>query len=210
MNNTLSFGYIRVSSKDQNEARQVEKMRELGIDERHIFIDKESGKDFNREQYQAMVAMLREGDVVYVLSIDRLGRNYNEILSQWSLITKEKGADIVVLDMPLLDTRNDRDLTGTLISDIVLQLLSYVAEKERENIRARQAEGIALAKARGVYKGRKPIEIDKAQFELVYGEVSRGERTNAYAMKKLGLKRNTYYKFVTEFKTHTGLWEIGK
>lgn len=206
MSNTLSFGYIRVSSKDQNEARQVEKMKELGIDERHIFIDKESGKDFNREQYQAMVAMLREGDVVYVASIDRLGRNYNEILAQWSVITKEKGADIVVLDMPLLDTRNDRDLTGTLISDIVLQLLSYVAEKERENIRTRQAEGIALAKARGAYKGRKPIEIDKAQFELVFGEVQRGERTNRYAMQKLGLKPNTYYKFVNEFKTRTGLW----
>lgn len=210
MANNISFGYIRVSTKDQNEARQIEKMKEIGIDERHIFIDKESGKDFNREQYQAMVTMLRDGDVVYVPSIDRLGRNYNEILTQWSLITKEKQSDIVVLDMPLLDTRNDRDLTGTLISDIVLQLLSYVAQKERENIRTRQAEGIAIAKANGVYKGRKPIEIDKSKFEAIYGEVLRGERTNRYAMQKLGLKPNTYYRFVKEFKTKTGTWGDGK
>ena len=206
MANTIRFGYIRVSSKDQNEARQIEKMKELGIDERHIFIDKESGKNFNREQYQALIAMLRDGDTVYVSSIDRLGRNYNEILEQWTTITKKKKADIVVLDMPILDTRNDRDLTGVLISDIVLQLLSYVAQKERENIRTRQAEGIANAKANGVYKGRKPIEIDKDKFELVYGEVIRGERTNKYAMQKLGLKPNTYYRFVNEFKTRTGLW----
>lgn len=206
MAKNITFGYIRVSSKDQNEARQVEKMRELGIDERHIFIDKESGKNFDREQYQAMVAMLREGDLVYVPSIDRLGRNYKEILEQWSLITKEKNANIVVLDMPLLDTRNDRDLTGTLISDIVLQLLSYVAEKERESIRTRQAEGIAIAKAQGKYQGRKPIQVDKAEFEKVYAEVIRGERTNRYAMQKLGLKPNTYYKAVNEYKTKTGQW----
>ena len=206
MAKNITFGYIRVSSKDQNEARQVEKMRELGIDERHIFIDKESGKNFDREQYQAMVAMLREGDLVYVPSIDRLGRNYKEILEQWSLITKEKNANIVVLDMPLLDTRNDKDLTGTLIADIVLQLLSYVAEKERESIRTRQAEGIAIAKAQGKYLGRKPIQVDKAEFEKVYAEVVRGERTNRYAMQKLGLKPNTYYKAVNEYKTKTGQW----
>ncbi|MBS6475109.1 MAG: recombinase family protein [Clostridiales bacterium] len=207
MADNITFGYIRVSSKDQNESRQVEKMKELGIDERHIFIDKESGNDFNREQYQALITMLRSGDLVYVPSIDRLGRNYNEILTQWSIITKEKKADIVILDMPLLDTRNDRDLTGTLISDIVLQLLSYVAQKERENIKTRQAEGIAIAKAKGVYKGRKPIKVDKAAFEAVYAEVIRGERTNKYAMQKLGLKPNTYYKVVNEYKTKTGQWE---
>ena len=206
MAKNIEVGYIRVSTKDQNESRQIEKMRELGIDERHIFVDKESGKDFNREQYQAMVAMLREGDLVYVPSIDRLGRNYKEILEQWSLITKEKKANIVVLDMPLLDTRNDRDLTGTLISDIVLQLLSYVAEKERESIRSRQAEGIAIAKANGKYQGRKPIQVDKAAFEQIYAEVVRGERTNRYAMQKLGLKPNTYYKAVNEYKTKTGQW----
>ena len=206
MTNNITFGYIRVSSKDQNEARQVEKMQELGIDERHIFIDKKSGKDFDREQYKAMVTMMREGDTLYISSIDRLGRDYKEILEQWRIITKEKNADIVVLDMPLLDTRKDKDLTGVLISDIVLQLLSYVAEKERANIRARQAEGIALAKAKGVYKGRKPIEIDKVKFEQVYGEVTRGERTNTYAMQNLGLKPNTYYRIVDAYKNKTGLW----
>lgn len=206
MTNNITFGYIRVSSKDQNEARQIEKMQELGIDERHIFIDKKSGKDFDREQYRAMVTMMREGDTLYISSIDRLGRDYKEILEQWRIITKEKNADIVVLDMPLLDTRKDKDLTGVLISDIVLQLLSYVAEKERANIRARQAEGIAIAKAKGVYKGRKPIEVDKDKFEQIYGEVTRGERTNRYAMQKLGLKPNTYYRIVDAYKTKTGLW----
>lgn len=206
MANNISFGYVRVSTKDQNEARQIEQMRELGIDERHIFVDKASGKDFNREYYTAMLTMLREGDVVYVTSLDRLGRNYMDIAEQWDLITKQKKADIVVLDMDILDTRKRHDLTGTLISDIVIKLLSYVAEKERENLRARQAEGIALAKARGVYTGRKPIQVDKAAFEALYGEVVRGERTNKYAMQKLGLKPNTYYRLVNEFKTKTGQW----
>lgn len=207
MAESMVFGYVRVSSKDQNEARQIEKMKELGVGERQIFVDKESGKDFDREQYRAMVAMLREGDLVYVSSIDRLGRNYDEIIRQWSIITKEKHADICVLDMPLLDTRSSgKDLTGTFISDLVLQILSYVAQKERENIRARQAEGIALAKERGVYKGRKPIEIDKERFEEVYSEVVRKDRTNKSAMKKLGLKPNTYYKAVKEYTTKTGRW----
>ena len=206
MAKNITFGYIRVSSKDQNEARQVEKMRELGIDERHIFIDKESGKNFDREQYQAMVAMLREGDLVYVTSLDRLGRNYKETGDEWARITKEKKADICVLDMPILDTRVSKDLTGELISDIVIKLLSYVAEKERESIRTRQAEGIALAKAQGKYQGRKPIQVDKVAFEQVYAEVIRGERTNRYAMQKLGLKPNTYYKAVNEYKTKTGQW----
>lgn len=206
MANNISFGYIRVSSKDQNEARQIEEIKKAGVDERHIFLDKESGKNFEREQYQAMITMLRDGDVVYIPSLDRLGRNYKEISEQWEYITNIKRADIVILDMPILDTRNKQDLTGTLISDIVLKLLSYIAEKERENIRTRQAEGIALAKARGAYKGRKPVEVDKKAFEDIYSEVIRGERTNAYAMNKLGLKRNTYYRFVNEFKTRTGLW----
>lgn len=206
MANNIEFGYVRVSTKEQNEQRQVDKLRELGIDERHIFIDKESGKDFQREQYQAMLTMLREGDTVFVASLDRLGRNYKELSDEWDRITNEKKADIVVLDMPILDTRNKRDLTGTLISDIVLKLLSYVAENERQKIRSRQAEGIAIAKAAGKYKGRKPIEVDKEKFEKAYGEVIRGERTNKYAMKKLGLKPNTYYRFVNEFKTQTGTW----
>lgn len=207
MANSLTFGYIRVSTKDQNEARQVEQMNALGIDERHIFIDKASGKNFDRPQYQAMLSMLREGDVVYITSLDRLGRNYKDIAAQWEVITKEKKADIVVLDMDILDTRKNNDLTGELISDIVLKLLSYVAQKERESIHARQAEGIAIAKAEGKYKGRVPIKIDKVLFESLYGEVQRGERTNRYAMEKMGLKPNTYYRAVKDFKEKTGIWK---
>ena len=200
MANNITFGYVRVSSDDQNDARQVEKMRELGIDERHIFIDKKSGKDFEREQYRAMMAMLREGDLVCIASLDRLGRNYREMGREWEVITKEKKADILVLDMPdLLDTRKQTDLTGTLISDIVIKLLSYVAEKERESIRTRQAEGIAIAKTQGKYQGRKAITVDKEQFEKLYAEVVRGERTNRYVMQKMGLKPNTYYRLVNEY-----------
>lgn len=207
MVNSITFGYVRVSSKDQNEARQIEKMRELGIDERHIFVDKKSGKNFDREQYKAMMTMLREGDLVYIASLDRLGRNYREMGQEWENITKVKKADIVVLDMAdILDTRKKTDLTGTLISDMVVRLLSYVAEKEREEIRIRQEEGIAIAKAAGKYTGRKAIEVDKEAFEKVYSEVVRGERTNRYAMQKLGLKPNTYYRVVNEYKTKTGQW----
>lgn len=207
MANNITFGYVRVSSDDQNEARQVEKMREMGIDERHIFIDKKSGKDFEREQYRAMMAMLREGDLVCIASLDRLGRNYREMGQEWEAITKVKKADILVLDMAdILDTRKKTDLTGTLISDMVVRLLSYVAEKERESIRARQAEGIAIAKAAGKYQGRKAITVDKEQFEKLYAEVVRGERTNRYVMQKMDLKPNTYYRLVNEYKTKTGQW----
>lgn len=207
MADNITFGYVRVSSDDQNEARQVEKMRELGIDERHIFIDKKSGKDFEREQYRAMMAMLREGDLVCIASLDRLGRNYREMGQEWEAITKVKKADILVLDMAdILDTRKKTDLTGTLISDMVVRLLSYVAEKERESIRARQAEGIAIAKAQGKYQGRKTITVDKEQFEKLYSEVIRGERTNRYVMQKMDLKPNTYYRLVNEYKTKTGQW----
>ena len=208
MADNITFGYVRVSSNDQNEARQVEKMRELGIDERHIFVDKKSGKDFEREQYRAMMAMLREGDLVCIASLDRLGRNYREMGQEWENITKVKKADILVLDMAdILDTRKKTDLTGTLISDMVVRLLSYVAEKERESIRARQAEGIAIAKAEGKYTGRKAITVDKERFEKLYAEVIRGERTNRYVMQKMDLKPNTYYRLVNEYKTKTGQWE---
>lgn len=207
MADNITFGYVRVSSDDQNDARQVEKMRELGIDERHIFIDKKSGKNFEREQYRAMMAMLREGDLVCIASLDRLGRNYREMAQEWETITKVKKADIVVLDMAdILDTRKKTDLTGTFISDMVVRLLSYVAEKERESIRARQAEGIAIAKAQGKYQGRKAITVDKEQFEKLYAEVIRGERTNRYVMQKMDLKPNTYYRLVNEYKTKTGQW----
>ena len=148
-----TYGYVRVSTQEQNEARQLAAMQEFGVAEKNIIIEKLSGKDFNRPCYQRLVRALRPGDVLVVKSIDRLGRNYDEILEQWSVITKKRKAAIVVLDMPLLDTRQGRDLTGTLIADIVLQLLSYVAQTERENIRQRQAEGIAEAKAKGVRFG---------------------------------------------------------
>jgi len=206
MSEPMRFGYIRVSSKDQNEARQIKAMADIGITDRQLFIDKQSGKDFNRDGYNAMLRCLRAGDEVYFSSLDRMGRNYEEIKQQWAYIKNEIGADIIIMDMPILDTRNSRDLTGTLISDIVLQLLGYVAQTEREKIRTRQAEGIAIAKAAGKYKGRKPIEIDPAAFEEAYSHVASGEWTSRHAMKVLGLKTNTYYRFVNEFKTGTGTW----
>ena len=149
-----TYGYIRVSSKDQSGDRQLIAMRELSVAEKNIFMDKQSGKDFRRPQYQGMVKKLKPDDLVYVKSIDRLGRNYEEILEQWRILTREKGVDIAVLDMPLLDTRRGKDLMGTFLSDIVLQVLSFVAENERTSIRQRQAEGIAAARARGVRFGR--------------------------------------------------------
>ena len=149
-----TYGYIRVSSKDQSGDRQLIAMRELSVAEKNIFMDKQSGKDFQRPQYQRMVKKLKPDDLVYVTSIDRLGRNYEEILEQWRILTREKGVDIAVLDMPLLDTRRGKDLMGTFLSDIVLQVLSFVAENERTSIRQRQAEGIAAARARGVRFGR--------------------------------------------------------
>ena len=144
------YGYIRVSTREQNEDRQILALKELSIPAKNLFIDKQSGKDFERPQYRKMVRKLKKDDLLYIKSIDRLGRNYSEILEQWRILTKEKGIDIVVLDMPLLDTRRGKDLMGTFLSDIVLQVLSFVAENERSNIRQRQAEGIAAAKARGV------------------------------------------------------------
>ena len=148
------FGYIRVSSTDQNEDRQRIAMQKKGIEAKNLYIDKQSGKDFQRPRYRQMVRRLKPGDLLYVLSIDRLGRNYEEIQNQWRILTKEKGVDICVIDMPLLDTRRGKDLMGTFIADLVLQILSFVAQNERENIRKRQAEGIAAAKARGVKFGR--------------------------------------------------------
>ena len=152
------YGYIRVSSKDQNEDRQRIAMREFGVQDCRVFMDKQSGKDFERPGYQTLMRRIKPADTLVIKSIDRLGRNYEEIMEQWRIITKEKQAAIVVLDMPLLDTRQGRDLAGTLIANIVLQLLSYVAQTEREFIRQRQAEGIAAAKARGVKFGRKPTD----------------------------------------------------
>ena len=152
----ITYGYVRVSTQEQNETRQLAAMRGFGVEGKNIVVEKMSGKDFRRPRYRKLVKALQPGDVLVVKSIDRLGRNYDEILEQWGVITKKRKAAIVVLDMPLLDTRQGRDLTGTLIADIVLQLLSYVAQTERENIRQRQAEGIAAAKARGVRFGPPP------------------------------------------------------
>lgn len=153
------YGYVRVSSTDQNEDRQMIALQEAAVPEKNIFMDKQSGKDFDRPNYKKLMRKLKAGDLLYVLSIDRLGRNYEEIQKQWRILTKEIGIDICVLDMPLLDTRNGKDLMGTFIADLVLQILSFVAQNERENIKKRQAEGIAAAKARGVKFGRPEKEV---------------------------------------------------
>ena len=165
----MIYGYIRVSSTDQNEERQRIALREKGVPEQNLYLDKQSGKDFHRPRYQAMFRRLRAGDLLYVLSIDRLGRNYAEIQEQWRRLTKEKGVDICVVDMPLLDTRRGKDLMGAFIADLVLQILSFVAQSERENIRRRQAEGIAAAKARGVRFGRPPLPLPENFYQARQG-----------------------------------------
>ncbi|MBP3410510.1 MAG: recombinase family protein [Clostridia bacterium] len=191
---TTIYGYMRVSTKEQNEARQMFAMQEFGIDEKHIFLDKQSGKDFNRPQYKKLIRKLKKGDTLVIKSIDRLGRNYDEIIEQWRIITKEKEVAIVVLDMPLLDTRQGRDLTGTLIADIVLQLLSYVAQTERELIKQRQAEGIAAAKAKGVHFGMRPME-KPANFDAYYEQWRRGEISARAAAKALNVTHPTFLKW---------------
>lgn len=196
MENT-TYGYVRVSTKDQNEVRQIIAMEEFGIDKKHIFLDKQSGKDFNRPQYRKLMRKLKKGDILVIKSIDRLGRNYNEIIEQWRIITKEKQAAIVVLDMPLLDTRQGRDLTGTLIADIVLQLLSYVAQTEREFIRRRQAEGIAAAKAKGVKFGAKPKE-KPAEYEGLAEAWRRGEVSARKAAEQLHVSHPTFLRWVKQ------------
>ena len=160
------YGYIRVSSKDQKEDRQQIALKEVGVELQNVYVEKQSGKDFNRPQYKKLLRKLKKDDLLYIKSIDRLGRNYEEILLQWRALTKDKGIDIVVLDMPLLDTRRGKDLMGTFLSDIVLQVLSFVAENERTNIRQRQAEGIAAAKAKGVKFGRPPLPLPDNFYEL--------------------------------------------
>ena len=189
------YGYIRVSSTDQNEDRQMIAMGERAVPPRNIFVDKRSGKDFERPQYKRMVKRLRPGDLVYVKSIDRLGRNYTEILEQWRILTKEKGVDVVVLDMPLLDTRRERNLLGSFISDLVLQVLSFVAESERTNIHQRQAEGIAAAKARGVNFGR-PRRSLPANFHTLHRAWREGKMTLHQAAQDCGLPATTFYNAV--------------
>lgn len=190
----MDYGYSRVSTTYQNEDRQLIALKEAGVEENNIISDQKSGKDFERPGYKKLCRKLKPGDVLFIKSIDRLGRNYEEILEQWRYLTKTKKISIVVLDMPLLDTRRGRDLTGELISDIVLQLLSYVAESERIATKTRQAEGIAAAKARGVRFGRKPLEIPK-EFDSIYSDWKTGNISARQAATKLGVCHKTYLKW---------------
>ena len=185
------YGYIRVSSKDQKEDRQQIALKEVGVDLQNIYVDKQSGKDFNRPQYKKLLKKIKPGDLLYIKSIDRLGRNYEEIQNQWRIITKEKNADIYVIDMPLLDTRRGKDLLGTFISDLVLQLLSFVAENERTNIKQRQAEGIAAAKAKGIRFGRPPKPLPD-NFHEAYQRWKQGEITGTAAAKEWGMPLATF------------------
>ena len=189
----ITYGYVRVSSTDQNEDRQMIALRQVGVADRNIYMDKQSGKDFNRPQYQKLLRRMKQGDLLYIKSIDRLGRNYAEIQNQWRILTKEKGIDIVVIDMPLLDTRRGKDLVGTFLSDIVLQVLSFVAENERDNIRKRQAEGIAAARARGVHLGR-PAIIAPDNFDEVVSLWEKGKLSMKEAQERCGMTESTFYR----------------
>ena len=185
------YGYVRVSSTDQNEDRQMLEMKKLGIKQSNIFLDKQSGKDFNRPSYQKLLTKLKKGDLLYVKSIDRLGRNYKEIQDQWRILTKDMEVDVVIIDMPMLDTRAYKDLMGTFIADLVLQVLSFVAENERVNIRQRQAEGIAAAKAKGVRFGRPPKPLP-GNFEEVYRRWEKGEITGTAAARGCRMPLSTF------------------
>ena len=187
----MIYGYIRVSTREQNEDRQLIALREIAVPEANLFMDKQSGKDFQRPQYKKLVRKLKKDDLLYIKSIDRLGRNYEEIQNQWRVLTKEKGVDIVVLDMPLLDTRRGKDLMGTFLSDIVLQVLSFVAENERTNIRQRQAEGIAAAKARGVRFGRPPRPLPE-NYHSAYQRWKAGAITGTAAARECGMPLSTF------------------
>lgn len=195
----MKVGYIRVSSKDQNEARQIPTMEGFGVDK--MYMDKQSGKDFNREEYQKMISELKEGDVVIFHSLDRLGRNYDEITEEWRKITREIKADIIIADMPLLDTtKRGNDLTGKFIADVVLQVLSYVAANERENIRKRQAEGIAIAKAQGKYKGRAKKEVDRELFDDLLSQYVSGKLNKIQFATMLNVSRPTLNRILKEYE----------
>lgn len=197
------YGYVRVSSTDQNAERQMVALAEAGVAEKNIFMDKQSGKSFDRPQYKNLVKKLKAGDLLYVLSIDRLGRNYEEIQNQWRVITKEIGADICVLDMPLLDTRQGKDLMGTFIADLVLQILSFVAQSERENIKKRQEQGIATAKARGVKFGRPEIPVPDNFGKLVTDWEKK--RTSLEEILKLcNMSEATFYRKLREYRISKG------
>ena len=194
-----TYGYVRVSSADQNEDRQMIALREADVPEKNIFLDKQSGKDFERPNYKKMVRKLKAGDLLYILSIDRLGRNYEEIQKQWRILTKEIGVDICVLDMPLLDTRNGKDLMGTFIADLVLQILSFVAQSERENIRKRQAEGIAAAKAKGVKFGRPEKEVPD-DFGKIVRSWEQKKLPFEEVLMKCGMSEATFYRRLREYR----------
>ncbi len=197
------YGYARVSSQDQNEERQLIALREKRVSPGHIYIDKQSGKDFDRPQYRKLVRRMKAGDLLYILSIDRLGRNYEDILHQWRALTKEIGIDICVIDMPLLDTRNGKDLMGTFIADLVLQILSFVAQNERESIRKRQAQGIAAARARGVHLGR-PVISAPGDFGKTVRAWERGEIRIEEALRQTGLGEATFYRRLREYRLVRG------
>lgn len=201
---TKEYAYIRVSSQEQNEERQLVAMRALNVPEKHIFMDKQSGKDFNRPSYNALVSRIKDGDLLYILSIDRLGRNYEEIQNQWRILTKEKNIDICVIDMPLLDTRNGKDLMGTFIADLVLQILSFVAQNERDNIRKRQAQGIAAAKAKGVRFGRPELPIP-ADFSKIIAEWEKGNISIKEALIQSKMSESTFYRRVREYRIINGI-----
>lgn len=194
-----TYGYVRVSSTDQNEDRQLIALREQGVDEKNIFTDKQSGKDFERPNYKKLVSKLKTGDLLYIISIDRLGRNYEEIQKQWRLLTKDIGIDICVLDMPMLDTRNGKDLMGTFIADLVLQILSFVAQSERDNIKKRQTEGIAAAKAKGVKFGRPEKEIPD-DFEKIVRAWEQKKLPFEEVLKKCGMSEATFYRRLREYR----------
>jgi DNA invertase Pin-like site-specific DNA recombinase len=201
MSNT--YGYVRVSSMEQNEDRQMIALKNAGVLPKNIYMDKQSGKDFHRANYEKLVSLLQKGDLLYIMSIDRLGRNYVEIQNQWRILTKEIGVDICVLDMPLLDTRNGKDLMGTFIADLVLQILSFVAENERENIRKRQEQGIAAAKKRGVRFGRPEKKVPD-NFKTIVKSWKQGQISIDDALKKCQMSESTFYRRVREMRIKQG------
>ena len=197
------YGYIRVSSTGQNEDRQLIALHEAGVEERNIYMDKLSGKDFNRPRYKRLVKKLQAGDLLYVLSIDRLGRNYEEIQNQWRVLTKEIGIDICVIDMPLLDTRTCKDLMGTFIADLVLQILSFVAQSERENIKKRQEQGIAAAKARGVHMGR-PVKEVPDNFDLLVKQWEKKQIPLDAVLRECNMSEATFYRRLRKYRLMNG------